>query len=110
MIRIEIKQMSEQLNIVIEDDGKGLNEAKIKEKALANINLDQAQVQEMISTNKCWRILFLPGFSTAENVTSLSGRGVGMDAVYTAIQELNGVINMESIENEGITTKITIPI
>ncbi|MBT4288447.1 MAG: hypothetical protein HOD92_14055 [Deltaproteobacteria bacterium] len=110
MIRIEVKQVSEQLNIVLEDDGKGLNEAKIKEKALANKNLDQAQVQKMISTNKCWRILFLPGFSTAENVTSLSGRGVGMDAVYTAIQELNGLINMESVENEGITTKITIPI
>jgi len=110
MIRIEIKQVSEQLNILLEDDGKGLNEAKIKEKALANKNLDQVQVQEMINTNKCWRILFLPGFSTVEKVTSLSGRGVGMDAVYTTIQELKGVINMESVENEGITTKITIPI
>jgi two-component system, chemotaxis family, sensor kinase CheA len=110
MISIRIKQASDQLNIVMEDDGKGLIEAKIKEKALANENLDQKQIQELIDANECWRILFLPGFSTADNITSLSGRGVGMDAVCTSIHKLNGEINMESIENKGITTRITIPL
>lgn len=110
MISIEIKQDSGQLHIVLEDDGKGLNEAKIKEKALVNENLDQKQVQEIVDANECWRILFLPGFSTADNVTSLSGRGVGMDAVYTSIQGLKGKIYMESKEHEGITTRITIPL
>ena len=110
MISIRIEQASDQLNIIMEDDGKGLNEAKMREKALANENLDQKQIQEIIDANECWRILFLPGFSTADSVTSLSGRGVGMDAVYTSIHELNGEIKMESVENKGITTRITIPL
>ena len=61
MISIRIEQASDQLNIIMEDDGKGLNEAKMREKALANENLDQKQIQEIIDANECWRILFLPG-------------------------------------------------
>ncbi len=96
-------------NIVIEimDDGQGLNTQKIKEKAIANelitadCNLTDDEINELI---------FMPGFSTADAVSDLSGRGVGMDVVKRNIQSLNGSVEVSSAPGVGSTFTIRLPL
>ncbi|AWB66698.1 chemotaxis protein CheA [Saccharobesus litoralis] len=96
-------------NVVVEiiDDGRGLNTDKIKQKALENglikdtDELTEQQINELI---------FEPGFSTADAVSDLSGRGVGMDVVRRNIQALNGSVELESRRGEGATFTIRLPL
>lgn len=96
-------------NIVIEikDDGAGLNEKKILEKAIQNglVSADQKLTPEEIH-----HLIFLPGFSTADSVSDISGRGVGMDVVRRNINELNGTIDVSSVPEEGSTFTIRLPL
>ncbi|MGF1954215.1 ATP-binding protein, partial [Lactococcus lactis] len=79
-------------NILIEicDDGRGLNRERILAKALANGLIANAAAGEALSDAEVWQLIFAPGFSTAEKVTDVSGRGVGMDVVRKNIQALGG--------------------
>lgn len=90
----------------ISDDGGGLNREKILKKALAQ-NLT---TNENISDDELWQLLFAPGFSTAEQVTDISGRGVGMDVVRRNIQSMGGNVQMFSREGQGTTTRIVLPL
>ncbi len=96
-------------NIMIEitDDGRGLNREKIRAKAVANqlIGPDDPLSDEQIQD-----LIFQPGFSTADKVTDVSGRGVGMDVVRRNIQELNGGIVVKSVEGVGSTFTIRLPL
>ncbi|MBI5194284.1 MAG: chemotaxis protein CheA [Nitrospirae bacterium] len=96
-------------NIVIEikDDGKGLNRERIIEKAIERglIN-DPTDVSEQ----QIYQLIFYPGFSTAEKVTDISGRGVGMDVVRKNIDKLRGRIDIQSKEDQGTTISITLPL
>ncbi len=96
-------------NIVIEisDDGRGLNKKKILAKAV-----EKALVKESsdLSESEIYRLLFLPGFSTAEKITEISGRGVGMDVVKQAVEKLRGKIVVDSIEGEGSTFTTVFPL
>lgn len=96
-------------NIVIEiiDDGRGLNTAKIKEKALANGLIDES---EDLTDDEINELIFRPGFSTADAVSDLSGRGVGMDVVKRNINELNGTVEVASTPNVGSTFTIRLPL
>ena len=96
-------------NIIIEiiDDGKGLNREKILAKARANGVIGEGEV---LSDDQIQELIFQPGFSTAEKVTDVSGRGVGMDVVRRNIQELNGSIEVKSVEGEGSTFTIKLPL
>lgn len=96
-------------NIIIEvaDDGKGLQVDKIREKAISKGLIDE---NEKLSDQAVKELVFAPGFSTAENVTDLSGRGVGMDVVRRNIQSLGGQIEVRSEENEGTTFSIRLPL
>ncbi len=89
-------------NIVIEiaDDGRGLNKEKILNKAIKNGLL---QGDENLTDQEVFKMVFLPGLSTAEKVTDVSGRGVGMDVVKRAVEKLRGKIEIESTEGEGTT-------
>ncbi|MFJ1257292.1 chemotaxis protein CheA [Cupriavidus sp. CuC1] len=95
-------------NIVIEvsDDGGGLRRDKILAKALQN----GLPVSENISDEEVWQLIFAPGFSTAEAVTDLSGRGVGMDVVKRNIQEMGGHVEVTSRPGQGTTTRIVLPL
>ncbi|KJK26116.1 chemotaxis protein CheA [Burkholderiaceae bacterium 16] len=95
-------------NIVIEvsDDGGGLRRDKILAKALQN----GLPVSENISDDEVWQLIFAPGFSTAEAVTDLSGRGVGMDVVKRNIQEMGGHVEVTSRPGQGTTTRIVLPL
>lgn len=96
-------------NIVIEiiDDGRGLNTTKIKEKAIKNGLISEA---DDLSDEAINELIFQPGFSTADAVSDLSGRGVGMDVVRRNITELNGTVEVTSVPNQGSTFTIRLPL
>lgn len=89
------------LKIEIRDDGAGIDEEKIIELALRNNRLDQKTVQRYIDSNEAWRILFLPGFSSNKKITTMSGRGVGLDSVITALEAMGGTIELASQKDVG---------
>jgi len=95
-------------NIVIEvsDDGAGLNREKILAKALQQ----GMPVSETMSDDEVWQLIFAPGFSTAEQITDISGRGVGMDVVKRNIQEMGGHVEIQSRGGRGTTTRIVLPL
>ena len=84
-----------QVNIEISDDGAGIDLERVKQKALAKglITLDQAS---RLTDRELCNLIFLPGLSTAEKVTNVSGRGVGMDVVKTNIEKIGGIVDIQS--------------
>ncbi len=98
-----------QVNIEITDDGAGLNLDRIRKKAVERgiLSADQAA---RISDRDASLLIFAPGFSTAEKVTSVSGRGVGMDVVKTNIERISGTIDLQSCPGQGTTVRIKIPL
>ena len=95
--------------IEISDDGKGLPMDKIKEKIIKNELATEAELAEM-TDQQIQQYIFKAGLSTAEKVTSVSGRGVGMDVVKTNIEKIGGAIELKSIEGKGSTFTIKIPL
>ncbi len=95
--------------IQISDDGKGLSEEKIKAKIIQNGLATEDELADM-STQQVQQFIFKAGFSTAEAVTSVSGRGVGMDVVRTNIEKIGGSIELKSTEGKGSTFTIKIPL
>ena len=95
-------------NIVIEvsDDGAGLRRDKILAKAMKQ----GMQVSESMTDEEVWNLIFMPGFSTAEQVTDVSGRGVGMDVVKRNIQAMGGHVEITSHAGKGTTTRIVLPL
>jgi two-component system chemotaxis sensor kinase CheA len=98
-----------QVNIEISDDGAGIDLERVKQKALEKglIAPDQAA---RLSDREILNLLFLPGFSTAEKVTNVSGRGVGMDVVKTNIEKIGGTVDIQNRVGHGATVKIKIPL
>jgi len=98
-----------QVHIEITDDGGGISPEKIRDKALSK-GLISPEVARQMSERDLLNLIFLPGFSTAEKVTHISGRGVGMDVVKFNIESINGVIDIQSKPGLGTTLKIKIPL
>jgi two-component system chemotaxis sensor kinase CheA len=106
-IRLSAYQASGQIVIEIADDGRGLNISKIRRRALdAGLITDEDHPTEA----QLHKMIFAPGFSTAEKVTSVSGRGVGMDVVKTNIDQIGGTIDLKSTPGRGSTFSIKIPL
>ena len=95
--------------IKIADDGQGLPTEKIKAKVIANGIATEAELEEM-SENQIHKLIFHAGLSTAEKVTNVSGRGVGMDVVRTNIELIGGTVDLTSVAGEGSTFIIKIPL
>jgi len=95
--------------IMIRDDGSGLNRERIGAKAIER-GMVTAEELVVMSDKEVMGLVMAPGFSMAQQVSDLSGRGVGMDVVRTNIQKLGGQIDLDSVENEGTTLSITIPL
>jgi two-component system chemotaxis sensor kinase CheA len=95
-------------NIVIEvsDDGGGLNRDRILKKAMQQ----GIAVSDNASDDEVWQLIFAPGFSTAEQITDISGRGVGMDVVRRNIQDMGGHVQLSSVPGQGTTTRIVLPL
>lgn len=98
-----------QVVVEISDDGKGVDPAIIGAKAIERGLRTHGQVAEM-STQELLELLFLPGFSTAETVTNVSGRGVGMDVVRTKVESIGGVVDVQSTLGLGTTWRLRIPL
>jgi len=109
MGKITLNAFHQGGNIIIQiiDDGAGLNKEKILSKAKEN---GLVSASDHLSDDQINDLIFLPGFSTAEAVTDISGRGVGMDVVRRNIQELNGSVEVESKEGEGSVFTIRLPL
>lgn len=97
-------------NVVIEiqDDGKGVNIEKIKDKALKKGYLTKEEINSM-TNEQITNIIFTPGFSTGEEITNISGRGIGLDVVQTKISQLNGKVKIISEVNKGCCVQIELP-
>ncbi|MGH2927787.1 MAG: ATP-binding protein, partial [Solirubrobacteraceae bacterium] len=95
--------------IEVRDDGRGVDPQVIARKALERGLID-AQAASEITTKAAIELLFAPGFSTAETTSDISGRGVGMDAVRAKIRELGGEVLLESVQGEGTTAQIRLPL
>ncbi len=95
--------------ITIQDDGKGIQSEAIKQKAIKQGLVSQAEV-DRLPIKEILEFIFLPGFSTAEKVTNVSGRGVGLDVVKSCIQKLNGSVDISSELNKGTLFTIRLPL
>lgn len=98
-----------QIIIEIIDDGRGINIEKVKERAIQNGLVRQDEI-ERLSEHKIMNFIFEPGFSTADKVTEVSGRGVGMDVVRTHVEQIGGTIEIDSKKDVGTTIRIKIPL
>ena len=108
---IVLKAYHEAGQVIIEivDDGQGLNTDKIVDKALSKGLITQDQAKSMTDKERA-NLIFLPGLSTAEKVTDVSGRGVGMDVVKSNLDQLGGQVDIETARGKGTTIRIKLPL
>ena len=107
-VTLEAKHSAGEVWITVEDDGKGLNRDKIFQKGIEK-GLVRSEDREM-KDEDIWRLIFEPGFSTAEQVSSISGRGVGMDVVKRNIERLRGKVDIRSRAGVGTIFAVRIPL
>ena len=108
-VKLYATQEGNNIIIGIEDDGNGLDANKLKAAAVKKGVITKAEAERM-TEKEAFNIIFAPGFSTAEKVTNVSGRGVGMDVVKTNIAKLNGMIDIQSVLGEGTKIVIKLPL
>jgi two-component system chemotaxis sensor kinase CheA len=108
-IRLSAYHEGGHIIICIADNGRGLNTEKIKAKAVSNGLVSEAELEKMTEA-QIHKFIFAPGFSTAAAITSVSGRGVGMDVVRTNIDQIGGTIDIKSVAGEGSSVTIKIPL
>jgi two-component system, chemotaxis family, sensor kinase CheA len=109
IIRLSAYHEGGHIIICIADNGRGLDTERIKAKAVANGLVGEADLDKMTEA-QIHKFIFAPGFSTAAAVTSVSGRGVGMDVVRTNIDQIGGTIDVKSVAGEGSSVTIKIPL
>ncbi|MYM38306.1 chemotaxis protein CheA [Duganella qianjiadongensis] len=106
-ISLKAWQEANSVMIVLQDDGKGMDPVKLRAKALQKGLISESA---QLSADDCFQLVFLPGFSTKEVASSVSGRGVGMDVVKTAVEKNRGAIHIESELGKGTKFAIRLPI
>jgi len=109
LIQLTAEQVGDHILIEITDDGKGMNPDALRRKAIEKGLIDQ-ETANGLDEKQCLQLIFMPGFSTKDQISSVSGRGVGMDVVRTNIQKLNGRIDINSIPGEGTRISISLPL
>jgi two-component system chemotaxis sensor kinase CheA len=108
-IRIVARQESDRVIIEISDDGAGVNAERVRSKAVER-GLIPAERAATLTDHEAVQLIFLPGFSTAEAISDLSGRGVGMDVVRTAVERINGAVELTSRAGQGTTIRLSLPL
>jgi two-component system chemotaxis sensor kinase CheA len=99
--------MNRNVVIEVQDDGRGLNPERIRQKALEKGLLN---ANEQLDDQALYQLIFAPGFSTADSISNLSGRGVGMDVVKRSIDALRGSIELDSVLGKGCCVRIRLPL
>jgi two-component system chemotaxis sensor kinase CheA len=108
-IRLSAYHEGGHIIICIADNGRGMNTERIKAKAIANGLVTESELEKMTEA-QIHKFIFAPGFSTASTVTSVSGRGVGMDVVRTNIDQIGGTIDVKSVAGQGSSVTVKIPL
>lgn len=106
-VKIEASQQDDRIVIRISDDGRGLNREQILKKAISS-GIVKPNVQ--MSDDDVHALIFKPGFSTKEQVTDISGRGVGLEVVQKALEELKGTMQISTVPGKGTTFVVTLPL
>lgn len=109
MVELSARHEGDHILITIADDGRGMRPEVIRGKAIEK-GLLTSEMANTLDENQCLELIFLPGFSTKDEISSVSGRGVGMDVVKTNIQKLNGSISIDSIPGKGSVFTISLPL
>ena len=107
-VSITVEQVSSRIFVTIKDDGRGIDYEKIRQKALQNFPERTKEIQNA-DEDSLLQFIFMSGFSTKEQVTALSGRGIGLDVVRTEMEKLKGKIRVESKKNQGCTFELSLP-
>lgn len=108
-VKISAHASGSEVTIKIEDDGRGIDKEKVGKRAVENGLVNKSRLKQMTS-QEIILLIFEPGFSTKENVTQISGRGVGMDVVKSNIEKISGYINVENHPGEGVRFFLKIPV
>lgn len=108
-IHLKAFHQENQIVITVEDDGAGMNSEKIKATAVAR-GIISPEAGARLNTRDALNLIFLPGFSTSEEITDVSGRGVGMDIVRSHIEKINGSIDIQSTPGKGTCFTIKLPL
>ncbi len=108
-VTLSAEQVGDQIVLTIADDGKGMNAEVLRAKVVEKGLLD-SDAAARLSERECFELIFLPGFSTKDQISDVSGRGVGMDVVKTRITQLNGAIEIDSRMGFGTTIRISVPL
>lgn len=103
------EQEGDHILLSIDDDGAGMDAERLKEIAIGKGVIDQ-DAADRLSDQECFNLIFLPGFSSKEEISDISGRGVGMDVVKTKITQLNGSLNIDSVLGKGSRIEIKVPL
>ena len=109
VVELSAHQEGDHILITISDDGKGMRPEMIRSKAIEK-GLITSEMANTLDENQCLELILLPGFSTKDEISSVSGRGVGMDVVKTNIEKLNGSIQIHSEPGKGSTFSISLPL
>jgi len=108
-IHVSAQSLGSYVNVIIRDDGRGMDPKKLREAAVRK-NLFSAETAALLTDQEALDLIFMPGFSTAQMITDISGRGVGMDVVRTNMLELGGQVHVESKLNSGTTITLALPL
>ena len=108
-IRLEALHSAGMLSIVVEDDGRGMELGRLRQKIVDRKLVSQEMANEL-SEAELMDFLFLPGFSTREQVTEISGRGVGLDVVHSVVQEMHGIVHASAHPGEGMRFHLQLPL
>lgn len=106
---LSAEQEGDHILLRIQDDGAGMDANVLRNKAVEKGVMDQ-DAADRLSNSECFNLIFAPGFSTKEQISDVSGRGVGMDVVKTKITQLNGTIDIQSSRGEGTIISIKVPL
>ena len=106
---LSAEQEGDHILLTIQDDGGGMDANVLRQKAVDKGVMDQ-DAADRLTDNECFNLIFAPGFSTKEQISDVSGRGVGMDVVKTKITQLNGTVKIDSKLGEGTSIQIKVPL
>jgi len=110
IVSVMVEVGTDALTIEIADDGRGSDLSSLVASARENPALDPALVDAAVAAGEPWRVLLMPGFSTAASLTDISGRGVGLDAVADAVAELGGEVSIDTTQGQGFALRIKVPL
>jgi len=109
VVVLTASQEGDHIMLSIKDDGKGMNADHLR-RIVVDKGLMEEEAAARLEEKECYNLIFMPGFSTKTEISDVSGRGVGMDVVKTRITQMNGVVEIDSVEGQGSTIIIKVPL